>query len=315
MKIDFINALQNKDLSMLKKTCKTDLHNHSMNSCTRNYLIENGIYIPNNESIVDIASMISFSRTYINPLAYNKKTMPILLKGNFENCINTGVRIVGTSVDYKICMKVFDSNINEFINFLESFKYDELTILWELGISRDTYVDEHKDLIMQLLKAKFFIGIDLYATENSVPNEKFIDFYKVSNSLNMITAVHAGETLGADYIADCINDFNPKQIQHGIRIIEDKRVMELAKNKGIVFNVCPTSNVILGYAKSIKEHPIGVMYNNGLKVTIASDDVLFFNSNINDEYLALFNDKVLSAKQLDEIRENGIIESHTSRVT
>ena len=79
--------------------------------------------------------------------------------------------------------------------------------------------------------------------------------------------------------------------------------MELAKERNIVFNVCPTSNLILNYAKSIETHPIKQMVDFGLKVTIATDDILLFDSDINDEYLKLYNSKVLSAEKLDEIRK------------
>ena len=82
--------------------------------------------------------------------------------------------------------------------------------------------------------------------------------------------------------------------------------MKLAKEKNIVFNVCPTSNLLLGYVKSIENHPIKEMYNYGLNVTIATDDLLYFNSNINDEYLKLYNNKVLSAEELDNIRKFGL---------
>ena len=119
----------------------------------------------------------------------------------------------------------------------------------------------------------------------------------------MITKVHAGEQLGADYIKQCINDFNPKQIQHGITIVEDKSVMQLAKERNIVFNVCPTSNLVLNYVSDISSHPIKQMVEFGLNVTIGTDDILFFNSDINDEYLKLYQLKVLSAEQLDKIRE------------
>lgn len=101
-------------------------------------------------------------------------------------------------------------------------------------------------------------------------------------------------------------DFNPKQIQHGITIVEDEEVMRLAKEKEIIFNVCPTSNVILGYAKSIKEHPIKRMVEFGLKVTIGTDDLLFFNSDINNEYNLLFVNKVLTMDQLERIRKCGL---------
>lgn len=144
------------------------------------------------------------------------------------------------------------------------------------------------------------------STENSIPNSEFKKFYSIANSFNMITKVHAGEQLSADYIKECIIDFNPKQIQHGIHIIEDESVMKLAKEKGIVFNVCPTSNIVLGYAKSIKNHPIKQMIEYGLKVTIATDDILFFDSDINSEYLKLYENGVLTVEQLDEIRKFGL---------
>ena len=163
------------------------------------------------------------------------------------------------SVDYKACIRIFNYDVEAFLNFLSAFKYDNLTILWDLGISRDSYKDGYADIINKLIETKYFNGIDLYATENSIPNSKFIQFYELANKLGLITKVHAGEQLGADYVRTCINDFNPKQIQHGIHIVQDKDVMELAKQKEIIFNVCPTSNVILRYAKSIKEHPIKAM--------------------------------------------------------
>ena len=199
-----------------------------------------------------------------------------LLDGNFKNCIETGVRVVCTEIDYKNCIRTFNSDINQFIDFLKSFKYDNLSILWDLGISRDSYKEEYKPIIIGLLKTTFFSGIDLTSTENSIPNSQFIEFYDLANSLNMTTKVHTGEQLGAEYIKECIYDFNPRQIQHGIHIIENEEVMKLAKERDIIFNVCPTSNVILGYAQSIKEHPIKKMVDFGLKVTIATDDLLFF---------------------------------------
>lgn len=309
MKNDFINALEKNDIGILSKIEKTDLHNHATYSCTKKYLIDSGICLPPDDSVTDIASLNSFIRTFVNPLQYNIDTLPILLKGNFENCINTGVKVVAPSIDYKSCIRVFDNDVNKFIGFLQNFKYDNLVILWDLGISRDSYVDEHKDLIIQLIKTGFFTGVDLYAVENSKPNKLFAEFYELANNMGMITKVHAGEQLGAHYVLDCINDFNPKQIQHGIRIIEDENVMEIARKKGILFNVCPTSNAVLGYAKSMREHPIKIMYDKGLVISLATDDLLFFNSDINNEYLVLFNNGVLSAQQLNEIRKNGLIQS------
>lgn len=303
--LNFIDALKNNDKVSLSKISKVDLHNHAAYSCRLSYLKENNFVLPD-MNIRNIETLSDFCRTYINPIQYDKEGLALLLEGNFKNCIDTGVTVVATSIDYKACIRIFNNNIDDFITFLKQFKYDNFKILWDLGISRDSYKREYKQLIIDLINTKYFKGIDLYTTENSISNIEFIEFYKISNELGLITKVHAGEQLGANYIKQCILDFNPKQIQHGIHIVEDESVMKLAKDREIVFNVCPTSNVLLGYTKDYKNHPIKKMFKYGLNITIGTDDLLFFNSDINEEYLKLYKEETLTAEQLNSIREYGL---------
>ena len=301
----FIEGLLENNKEKLSKISKIDIHNHGSYSCTRKFLENNGITI-GNEKITNIQTLIEYSRKYITPLKSTEKGLYLLLKGNFENCINTGIKFVSTNIDFKDCVRTFNSDVSSFIEFLKQFEYDSLKIQWIIEISRDSYKSEYKDIIMDLINSNFFAGIDLVSTENCIPNSEFVCFYEQANKLGLITKVHAGEQLGAEYIKECINDFNPKEIQHGINIVEDEQVMELAKEKNIIFNVCPSSNLILGYVKSIAEHPVKKMYEFGLKVTIATDDLLYFNNDINDEYLNLYNNKVLTAEDLNKIRKFGM---------
>jgi hypothetical protein len=133
---DFKTALINNDLLTLNKIAKVDIHNHAVSSCTKKYLVKNGINL-SGEKINDIQSLINFSRNYLTPLQLKEEGLRLLLQGNFENCIKTGVKVVCTEIDYKNCIRTFNSDINKYIEFLKSFKYDNLTILWDLGISRD----------------------------------------------------------------------------------------------------------------------------------------------------------------------------------
>lgn len=299
---NFVNALKNGgDLSRFEKV---DFHNHSTYSCPRNFLTENGVKMPK-KHVVGITSMINFLRTYVGPLMNKKAGLQLLLEGNFINCIKTGVKVVTTSINYKICTRTFKGDISNFLDFLRSFKYKELKINWVLDISRDTFLDAHRPLIIRLIDSGFFMGLDLASTEDIIPNSKFIEYYDRARERGMLLQVHCGEQLGADYVKQCILDFNPHHIQHGISIVEDKSVMALAKERGIIFNVCPSSNVALGYAKSFSEHPIKKMVEFGLKVTIGTDDILMFGSDINDEYRLLFEAGTLSADQLNEIRKFG----------
>ena len=79
----------------------------------------------------------------------------------------------------------------------------------------------------------------------------------------------------------------------------------LAEND-IQLNVCPSSNVMLGYAADYKDHPIKILYENGVKVTINTDDLLIFDSSIENEYLLLYQAGALSIEQLEEIRLRGL---------
>ena len=82
--------------------------------------------------------------------------------------------------------------------------------------------------------------------------------------------------------------------------------MKKLKNKKIIFNVCPISNIKLKRINSIKNHPIKEMVQNGLLVTINTDDELIFENSIFDEYIQLYKNNVLSIAELDTIRKNSL---------
>ena len=82
--------------------------------------------------------------------------------------------------------------------------------------------------------------------------------------------------------------------------------MKLLADRKITLNVCPTSNIMLGYANSYENYPIKTLVENGVSVTINTDDLLIFNSSVEQEYLRLYEANTLTAKQLDEIRCRGI---------
>ena len=307
MSLTFEQVLKNGDKNALADFAKSDLHNHAVFSCDRDYLLKAGYNVPSPNSVCNIATLIAYARNNIKPIQNNLQGLRCLLQGLISKCLLSGVSVVDSDIDYKICITLFESNVTKFVEFLQNISHPQLTIRWIIDISRDSYIqDQHENVIIQMLQSGFFAGVDLTSTENCVPNSSFKNIYAIANKLNLTTKVHAGEQLGADYIKQCIIDFNPKQIQHGITIVQDTQVMQLAKDRNIIFNVCPTSNVVLGYATDIEHHPIKQMVDFGLKVTLATDDALLFDTDINNEYLKLYNNKVLSAQQLNEIRLFGL---------
>lgn len=96
------------------------------------------------------------------------------------------------------------------------------------------------------------------------------------------------------------------EVQHGIAAIQDESVVRFLADHHIRLNITPTSNVLLGRVSSMSSHPIGQLYRSGVDVTINSDDVLIFDSDVSKEYLRLYEAGCLSAEELDNIRRGGL---------
>lgn len=96
------------------------------------------------------------------------------------------------------------------------------------------------------------------------------------------------------------------EVQHGIAAIHDERVIRFLADHQIRLNITPTSNVLLGRVDSMSSHPIGRLYRSGVDVTINSDDILMFDSDVSKEYMRLYEAGCLSAEELDNIRCSGL---------
>ena len=96
------------------------------------------------------------------------------------------------------------------------------------------------------------------------------------------------------------------EVQHGISAIHDESVVRFLADHHIRLNITPSSNILLGRIPGMSGHPIGRLYRSGVDVTINSDDILIFDSDVSKEYLRLYESGCLSAEELDSIRQNGL---------
>ena len=98
-----------------------------------------------------------------------------------------------------------------------------------------------------------------------------------------ITA-HAGEWAGPESVRAALADLRPARIGHGVRAIEDPRLVEELAERGTVLEVCPGSNIALGLYPRWRDHPIGHFHDRGLRVTVSTDDPPFFRTSMRREY-------------------------------
>ena len=120
---------------------------------------------------------------------------------------------------------------------------------------------------------------------------------------NIPYTIHAGEADGVGSINSAL-DFKTKRLGHGIRCIEDEETLNRIIKEKILLEVCPTSNYQTEAVKG--KHPLEYLYNNGVIVSINTDNDTVSNININDEYSNILNTTNLTIKDLIKCNYNSI---------
>lgn len=115
-------------------------------------------------------------------------------------------------------------------------------------------------------------AIDLAGAEALYPTAEHEYVFSLAKELGVPFTVHAGEADGADSVLTALN-FGASRIGHGVRAIEDIKVISLIVEKNIPLEVCPTSNVNTSLYSSISEHPIKRLMDMGACVTVNTDNM------------------------------------------
>ncbi len=133
-------------------------------------------------------------------------------------------------------------------------------------------------------KDRGIVSLDLTGNEADFPGDEFEGVFKEAKQSGLRITVHAGEWGGAENIELAINKLGAERIGHGVRVLEDLKVVDLAREHGITFEVCPTSNYQSGVFSSIEEHTLPKMIEQGLIVTLNTDDPGISQIDLSDEY-------------------------------
>ncbi|HDD56005.1 MAG TPA: adenosine deaminase [Chloroflexi bacterium] len=138
------------------------------------------------------------------------------------------------------------------------------------------------------------VGVDLAGNEAEFSAEPFRDLFEEARQGGLRVTIHAGEWSGAENVRQAIEDLGADRIGHGIRVLEDPRVVALARERGTVFEVCVTSNLHSGVVDKVSDHPIVKMIESGLNVTINTDDPSISRINLSSEYQTVHKDLGIS---------------------
>lgn len=134
---------------------------------------------------------------------------------------------------------------------------------------------------------KCIIALGLGGPEVDNPPEIFQETFERARAAGLPSLPHAGETVGPQSIWGSINSLYAVRIGHGVRCLEDPELVAYLHERQIPLDVSPTSNVCLGVASILAEHPLPKLLDEGLFVTINSDDPAMFDTSLTDEYLRI----------------------------
>ena len=305
----FKKALINEDKLLFDKLPKTNLHAHALLSSNREVFQKefHRMMKPYND-FYEYEDFNQYIKDNLSDLIADKDKQMKLYELSILTAINDGVSVFDIGVDYKSVYRIFNGSISDYLQALFKLKSkykDKINVNYDLAISRKSYRKKDYYLIKKLIESKLFHGIDLVGDELAKDPRCFRKLYRFAKRNNLVLKAHVGEYGSAKSIKKTIKTLNLDYVQHGINIIDDEKVMKYAKDKGIIFNVCISSNLILFKQLNFKNHPIRKMYDYGLKVTINTDDELIFNSSLFNEYLLLYKHKCFNCDELYEIYKNG----------
>jgi aminodeoxyfutalosine deaminase len=114
------------------------------------------------------------------------------------------------------------------------------------------------------------------AGSESVGVEPFGRHFRVAKDAGLASVPHAGEWAGPRNVWQTLEEFLPDRIGHGVRSIEDPRLVEVLADRAIPLEVSPLSNVATGVYPSLTDHPFMALRAAGVVVTLNSDDPPMF---------------------------------------
>lgn len=142
------------------------------------------------------------------------------------------------------------------------------------------------------------VGFDIAGAEAGYPPTRHLDAFEYLQRENAHFTIHAGEAFGLPSIWQAIQWCGADRLGHGVRIVDDiterdsetpqlGRLAAYVRDKRIPLEMCPSSNVQTGAAKSIAEHPIGLLRQLNFRVTVNTDNRLMSRTSLSEEFAHL----------------------------
>ncbi len=221
-----------------------------------------------------------------SPEDFHRLTLEIL-----ENCAQNGAIYVESFLSPDFCG---GSDVVAWREYLSAIQEASATAQAKFGITARGIVTCIRHFGPDLAKASakcaaetagdFIVGFGMGGDESQGKQGDFSYAFDMAREAKLRLTTHAGEWGGAESVRQAIFDLKVERLGHGVQVIEDPKLIQEVIARQITLEVCPGSNVFLGVAPSLKEHPIKALYDQGVRVSISTDDPPFFQTTLTKEY-------------------------------
>ncbi len=314
------------------KLPKVELHNHLEGTLppalVRHLAQKNNMTLPENlfdqndtfiwNTFVDFHQTYDLASSVVRtPDDYREITYDYLARIANEGAIYTELT---DSPDHAAAAGMsYQSHLEGIIQGIEDAKRDfgiEARILI-VGV-RHYGVEKVLNVAEQMLKHTnpYVVGFNLAGDEINYPPRLFEKAFRMVHEAGFGISVHAGEAVGPESVWEALKVVPvTTRIGHGVRSIEDDKLIDLIKEQNITLECCPTSNIVLKIYEHYGVHPLRKLYDKGVKITLNSDDPPLFKTTLGTEYDVAKQHFGFTDKELLEFSKNAVHASFADQKT
>jgi len=306
----FAKALLENDLRAIRRVPKPDLHNHCMLGGKAAVINRfNGEKLrPFRADKMGIEPLNRWISEVYAPFMKKEGAFEKAVEAAFMQAKSDGISVLEMSMDgfFGSMFNVTPERAVSTLRHYHSAVAPEIDFRPELGFPKTLPLRTVLKHLEPFLASGYFKSIDLYDDESAQPLENFRELYRFARNAGLKLKAHAGEFGDAESVRHAVETLGLQDVQHGIGAAGSPGVMRWLAENDIRLNVCPESNIKLKRVRTYKTHPIRILLDHGVKVTVNSDDALLFRAGVSEQFLKLWRTGLFTTGELDEVRLNGL---------
>ena len=180
-----------------------------------------------------------------------------------------------------------------------------ISLLWIFDAVRQFGADAARKVFEYAVRYhdRNVVGIGIGGDEQKGPPETFRDAYTFAADHGLRLTAHAGESTNPESIWGALN-LRAERIGHGLKAYQDPELIEELAMRQVPIEICITSNLRTGCCHSLAEHPVRNYFDQGLMITLNSDDPAMFQTSLTDEYQLAQTAFAFTDEHLRELARN-----------